>query len=537
MARRDAPDLIRAVFFGGDASGRPARLAAGEDGMISLAAVLAVLFFLVLVALVGNVGVVVNHKIEAQNAADAVTISSARQMARGLNAVTAANHLLGELLSLVALHEAIGGKFNDDGDEGYPDDLTARLRDARARIDGYEQTLDERKRDHEILRKTTSYNARYIAWDEVRDADKKHAAADNMLLDSRADLKRVLGDVYLVKNVGLGLYSLGEKITWPPLAAFLEGVGALMYEAASLVEVYIRVEWEALGVFEEIARDTKGLRDEVFSLLPNIRQFELDVRERVPELVSQTARAVGERNGGLGASFPQTRPLVVVDDPSRPGYGDSFRRSQVVRATFPWVNYDRQPILRLTRWMVFSHARDHYKEWSNLMTLQKGRELYDRGVYLLMLLDSAPDQKGHEIWTHQPEAADQMFSLMGFAHRPPPKLWSPGFYPAVNRDGYTTFAQALVYNANAQAEDPQPGEFQPEVGWDTLNWASPAADSNALEYGHDRDDTGCPKIRLNWQAKLVPVTRLREAIESPPDPSLAPALQRLDPDSPLAQTH
>src|SRR5262249_49177381 len=47
------------------------------------------------------------------NAADSVAYSGTVWMARGMNSITAANHLIGELMALYTLHHAIGAKYLD----------------------------------------------------------------------------------------------------------------------------------------------------------------------------------------------------------------------------------------------------------------------------------------------------------------------------------------------------------------------------------------------------------------------------------------
>ena len=69
----------------------------------------AILGLMVLAGFVGNAGHVVTTKVSTQNAADAIAFSSAQWMARGMNAVTATNHLLGEVTALVVILEGLGG--------------------------------------------------------------------------------------------------------------------------------------------------------------------------------------------------------------------------------------------------------------------------------------------------------------------------------------------------------------------------------------------------------------------------------------------
>jgi hypothetical protein len=124
--------------------------------------------------------------------------------------------------------------------------------------------------------------------------------------------------------------------------------------------------------------------------------------------------------------------------------------------------------------------------------------------------------------------------VVGFAHRTAPKPFSSALYKQPNPDGILAYAQATIYNANEQSTS-SPSDFQPQVGWDTLNWKYPVDQSGAYEFdrGNQRDSGGSwlqslnflqpsssrnPVITLNWQAKLVPVTRLgaaRNAIGMP----------------------
>jgi hypothetical protein len=142
--------------------------------------------------------------------------------------------------------------------------------------------------------------------------------------------------------------------------------------------------------------------------------------------------------------------------------------------------------------------------------------------------------KGREPWTHSKgsDLADDRFCFLGFARRPEPSsVAARPFFRQANPDGVVCCAQAMVYNANPQRspeEAARSGRLQPRVGWDTLNWW----DSDAYEFDPQRRaaertpdhqllpgipfrlppariiDRAAPepKIRVNWQAKLVPVT-------------------------------
>ena len=86
-----------------------------QRGSLSMVNIVGVLFGLLLFAFLANVGHVVNGKIKAQNSADAVAYSGAIWQARGMNAITAANHIIGELAAIIIIQESVGGELLDDG--------------------------------------------------------------------------------------------------------------------------------------------------------------------------------------------------------------------------------------------------------------------------------------------------------------------------------------------------------------------------------------------------------------------------------------
>jgi len=93
------------------------RLHAIEDGKISLSALFVALAFFVIIGFVGNAEMAVFRKLEAQNAADSMALTCATWRARGMNAVTANNHLMGELSAVAVLVEALGGPELDGQEE------------------------------------------------------------------------------------------------------------------------------------------------------------------------------------------------------------------------------------------------------------------------------------------------------------------------------------------------------------------------------------------------------------------------------------
>jgi hypothetical protein len=155
--------------------------------------------------------------------------------------------------------------------------------------------------------------------------------------------------------------------------------------------------------------------------------------------------------------------------------------------------------------------------------------------HMYILRESTPDTKGREPWTDvAPLQAEQMFTVVGYAHRSAPLNRMLGQVFTYSRDvGRVCQAQAMLYNANGRRVDaaaaaPADGP-QPDTGWDTLNWTPPVAapewGSPTGERGRGRTFGGWPNfpvqvftgadpetaasVQLNWQAKLVPLTGTR----------------------------
>jgi len=241
------------------------------------------------------------------------------------------------------------------------------------------------------------------------------------------------------------------------------------------------------------------------------------------------------------------------------------RYTQWVRATFPYVDTFRAPsIKKFSDSSFFSMAltrsgfAKHFEKWTNRYTLTKAWQFRsgarfvktgDTSAEWQKKSDAKPlemyvmkgsfdrkaaegqrrDLKGFESWTlTTPKAkneAEEMFTVVSFTHRKIEPLFSPVIYPNGSKHGTTTFAQAVFYNANEQSPGVTRQPVLPtllKIGWDTLNW-DPS--SNSPEWGNklavaepkwpwdifnaSNYPQSSAKVRLNWQAKLLPVTKTR----------------------------
>jgi hypothetical protein len=486
--------------------------------MLSFVSVIVLLFILVLIGLVANVGYVINRKMEVQNSADAVAYSSAIWMARGMNVITATNHLVGEMQALVVLHAAIGGEELENKPPLDPSEALA----AKARLDAATTELDEAwLAAHAVGAETIAYPQQYEKVGERVTSGATYRAA-------LTDLKKALAKVYFAKAAAAVL----EKSAFPPTVA----IGAAVDVAATGVEVMILAEYTTLKAMETFAKSPAvlGFRNLLSNqLLPGASAFERLAVEAVPHAAAGVARAIAERNETSGGIYPAAPPLPVLRE--HPSNAD-LPTSALVRTTFPWVAYDRTPVLRMTKWMIFSHTRDHYLDYTNRYTLLKSKELVGHG-FAMYVMTRPGESKGHEPWTSDSRLADRKFTVVGFAHRPAKTLMSSSVFGTPNSDGIVACAQAIVYNANRQNPGNGPPTFQPEVGWDTLNWQPPVMSSGAYEFAKTEESTTCPRYLVNWQAKLVPVSRLGEAARSGEVSGPFQVLQRLGSGSKQLLTH
>lgn len=586
-----------------------------EDGTMAQVTIIVVMGFTILVGMVGNVGRIVQKKVAVQNAADSVAYSTALWEARSMNAVTAINHLMGEVTSICVLHEAIGGPELDDGQQQSSDefkDLNKKIKDYRPislvaiHMPGL-YNVDERIID--LVRRAVTLN----------EGDNGSTTAGATLYDSRITLKQLVAFFQDVKVAGNVLLDLGKI----PILAFLIPIGASMHAISTPILIKCGVEAGVLMVLEAGAKifiipkrilerqllpmlakypealvktgslasgplatsiqstikELESQHSVQANVFPSPTQISLPlVAEPEPKSASgQTIRSRSVDSGWPGAIdkifsviktatdvvdffnsvvswIPGASEITGWFEPNFPptdndGAEGNFSRetlkklnadwqteetTQWVRATYPWVDSLRAPIISGMKSPIalqLSKAGVWYGHWTNRFTLAKsysyrsGKSLSKTSgsqdkLKMYVMRDMKPDRKGRESWTTDSPEAEKLFTVMSFSTHQVDALFSPVIFGSSNHE-QVVYAQAMYYNANPQ-QPGNTGERQPRVGWDTLNWAPPV---NVPEYGTIPTERGSlwppwsmferkpqnntPAIKLNWQAKLVPVTRRR----------------------------
>ncbi len=511
---------------------------ADESGLVSLVSTLAVLGFLVLFAILANVGKSVNQKLEIQNGADAAASSGATQIARGMNEITAINHMIGELHALVVIHHAFGGD-ELDGSKSVPEtpvDVKFRLRLM-----------------YEIADKVSDEETQ-IVLDQSYDKIKEEPEVGAAIWDSQIRLKKVASWAYTVHAVG-GFIVRFKVI--PLIGPIIEAIGNAIAGAASAFEAKALAEWYTLDALSQMVQKTQEVKARIQDvLIPGLNAYAIAISKTTANLAAvPSAQKIGKKNG-VSASLDYRYPLSslpVVAEPDNVDVG----RSQLMRASTPWVQFWR------THWMKFGedalllsrfkvHYLVHTDEFQKVLT-KRAKE--DNGINLMILegTDLGGSDKGTESWTTEGGSAEaeSMFGVIGFAHRPAKPVIGGKIFKQATPDGTAAYAMALVYNANPQKPFAGPGGSQRRVGWDTLNWSVDVpeypgpADRKNLDKDIAIPNVPRPEIRLNWQAKLVPTSsdRLSRAIliksivPGAADPALRRIMQRTDGGSELVRTH
>lgn len=508
-----------------------------ERGMLSMVNVVAVMLGVLLITFVINVGHVTYQKVEMQNSADAVAYTGAVWQARGMNAITATNHVIGEMMSLVIVHESIGGKLLDrDGpiaeDQG---SLVSKTIDSGSDLQRINDLLD--------IAAAASSSTGNDAYRIVR--QEEGIKAEATLLDAKVTLKRRLTQVYWT----IVAAQIMQK--FPPTAA----AGQALEEAMRLLEQYIAVEYRILKVLHSAASGLVGMKEILRDrMMPAAKKYTDVVATTVPTIAQQAARKVAERNKTEGTLYPLVPELPVEIDPhaeaitlrqptdkpvSIPGReagccGCPTGRSvidrdqivkitQLARATFPWVVYHRQAVIDGLHIVPLSKASDFYKDHTDGYSKHLCDEVQrtttsQRSVkiQLYVIKDGSAPDKGFEAWTDDPAKADRLFAVVGLAYREPPKVITGGsIFRQQHTDGRLAYAQALLYNANAQVRPEHKIDLtckrlvpnrQADVGWDTLNWKPGTRPTELVAKWNNggAPPSVFPEIEVNWQAKLVP---------------------------------
>ncbi len=202
-----------------------------QRGNMTIINIVAVVLCTVLITFIVNTGNIASRRIEHQDIADAVALSGGYWMQRGMNAVTATNHVMGELTGIVIVHHALGGDLLDDGgkaeDAASLKSLTIKKGSDLKQVNNL---LDLAKTGAQALgyQETDVYRL-------VREKDGVHAEA--AILDGKVTLKRRLTEVYM------SIIAAKIMQKFPPTTA----AGVALEEAMVILEQWIGIEYRVMN--------------------------------------------------------------------------------------------------------------------------------------------------------------------------------------------------------------------------------------------------------------------------------------------------
>ena len=480
-----------------------------DEGMLSLVNLFIVLGFLILFSAVANVGRTVGRKLETQNAADAVAASAGIEMARGMNAIATANHLIGELTALVVLHHSLGGDELDSGTPPTQSEAESTTAEALKIAFQYANTA------------TMVAGPKPDPQGYQRASQPSRVGAS--IRDSRLRLRQVMTWAYVTHAVG-GVFNTLGQFPIPGVAPALRSVGTTTMNQAIVFENKVDIEWVILDTLENLAGtpilDIKlALRD---AAIPALYNYTLQTMVRTPTAMTIVADGIGRNYDADGTLFPSpttVAPLALPVIPESNRLTDD-RKSQLVRATTPWVQYWRLPMFRFAEdALLLARFKNFYRTQTDDWTLRICRPAKNP-MRLLMLqdVDLVKSDKTFEPWTLADGSAlaDQRFAVVGFARKSPAKVSSFGIFRQGNPDGIVAYAQQMIYNGNPQHRNSGTPTQQPIAGWDTLDWSNRVPEypgPGLMGPNSIIVEVPEPRIRPNWQSKLVPTTRLAESTQ------------------------
>lgn len=504
-----------------------------DSGTVALSLPIGIVFFIVVGGFIFNAGRTIGGKIETQNAADSSAYSTSVVLARGMNAITASNHLIGELNAIYVIHHSFGGKWLD---EKYSQaNNTIEMQIGNIELESlYAFARSSLQTPIPLL--TTAY-------DQV----KKNPSADvnSTLYEARLRLKELLAIAYGIHGAGYILYEIGQVTPFfgPAMmaAGTLMQLGGLAGEAAALKECLVLI------AIEKLCGTLRPFKKQLPTAISGIHHaYQLPAVEAIPTLAVNSGNAMVKRHGMI----PIPENLLVTglaqllpDFPVENEKTTDETRSQMLRAAYPWIAYWRHNITSVLRKPLhlfgapLSRAAKSFDHWSDTYSLQASEWLRtDKTMKnaLTIVNFEAPEQSGNgakgkniklyvvkglnqttgsfsksqEAWNDWDDRSassteiEKLFCHIGFVRSEQPKISVKSIFRQENPQGIVCYAQSMIYNSNPQqrpAASGGGGASQPQVGWDTLGWTG-----NAIEFPGKM--SGRPQIKLNWQAKLTPVT-------------------------------
>jgi len=349
--------------------------------MLTVVQLVLVTFFAAVVLVMFNVVRLIHDKIEVQNTADAAARAATTWLARGMNALSATNHLIGESVSMLVVHQAIAGP-HPESDQQLHDTQQNRLAKVRNGLQGAHTELTK------YLESPPSEVAQEVVdrWLDAADLAQPFA------YETVGQEVRELATVFRAKLVLMAALAQVYHDKIAVLRGLIRNSSDPFAELVSLNQMEAEIEAEykfldKIGKHAGKAPFVKTRKTLLNVTLPQLRDYARALQKNVPTLALKAAGRIGEENNTAVELWPAVPRLPVQLDPlartvDRPvvtsgkpnvlqqvpqdWYGEHttlemyerpaavpkvpISKSQVVkttqlcRATFPWVNFHRHPV-------------------------------------------------------------------------------------------------------------------------------------------------------------------------------------------------
>jgi hypothetical protein len=536
-----------------------------QDGWMLLSGIMVIFFLVLSIGLAANLARTMRGKIRAQNSADNLAYSASIPIARGLNTITGAQHMIGEIMAVSIIHSGFYGHFPQEHKIETkwlpekivtPGDLIKSYEGARAKLPSTNNPPPDQKMAQSVQKRL----------EKTYRKQKKPKISNGAIDDADMQLALVVDITYKAQILGAFLWHIG----------YTRGIGQAMIGIAKEIQRYCNLETEALAAMEKAAEGTKEIQNISWELIKSIHSYE--------ELVVNTINAQCS-----GAKFPaeifrttqQTRYLYkssvydpyqklpvkkeerierkLILDEKKTYYqrekNKQITQSQWVKAASPWVQYNRYGFVNASKVFIFSQFSNWYQMRTGQYTLdlanhmklggEEGRKnpgIAQRIQPYLMEDTPGPDKNGHnpsrkQGWRLGNDQRDQrrlhmLFATVGMVWEKQPVSRIKLFKDDLKEMG--SFSQAMVYAADEpdknkpnykdmeDNKDKKDKEllknFQDTSGWDTLVWKN-CVPHYTHEQGGIQHQNRMPVARPNWQVKLVPASLAKEALQQSKTPS------------------
>ena len=536
-----------------------------QGGWMLLSGIMVIFFLVLSIGLAANLARTMRGKIRAQNSADNLAYSASIPIARGLNTITGAQHMIGEIMAVSIIHSGFYGHFPEDHKietKWLPSHTirSQKLKESYERARTKLPSTFNPPPDQEMaesvqkrLEKTEKkQNCRNISNGAIDDAD--------MQLAWMVDI------TYKAQILGSFLWHI----------EYTKEIGQAMIDIAKEIQRYCKLETEALAAMQQAAEGTKEIQKLSWELIKSIHSYEELIVDTInaqcsgakfpAEIFRTTHQTHYLQNSFIhklvpGLPVKLERPIrrVLIKE-QKPTYyqrekNKEIAQSQWVKAASPWVQYNRYGFVNASKVFIFSQFSNWYQMRTGQYTLdlanhmklggEEGRKnpsIAQRIQPYLMEDTPGPDKNGHnpsrkQGWRLGNDQRDQrklhmLFATVGMVWEKQPVSRIKIFKDDLKEPG--AFSQSMVYAAdepdknepnykdmedNKDKKDKEPlKKLQDTSGWDTLVWKN-CVPHYTHEQGGIQHQNRMPVARPNWQVKLVPASLAKEALQQSKTPS------------------